>query len=142
MKRILFVLAAFCVLSGPVLAQENVGDPAKRLELSKKMHEINPTADQINAAIDDVALAQPEAEREAFKLAMRNALNYEALDKISTDAMAEVYTEAELQAMVDYFSKPEAQSAAKKEEQYNAKVYPEITRMLDQAMMRVRTGGQ
>lgn len=141
MKRILFVVVALCVLSAPVFAQEG-GDPTKRQELAKKMHEINPTADQINAAIDDVALAQPEAEREAFKLAMRNALNYEALDKISTDAMAEVYTESESQSMVDYFSKPEAQSAAKKEEQYNAKVYPEITRMLDQAMMRVRTGGQ
>lgn len=142
MKKFLFLLAALCVLSVPALAQENAGDPAKRLELAKKMHEINPTSEQINAAIDDVAQVQPETEREAFKLAMRNALNYEALDKISTDAMAETYTEAELAAMVEYFSKPEAKSAAKKEEQYNSKVYPEITRMLDQAMMRVRTGGQ
>lgn len=139
MKTFLFVLAALCMIAAPSWAQD-AGDPAKRLELAKKMHELNPTSEQINAAIEDVAAVQPEEEREAFKLAMRNALNYAALDKISIDTMAETYTETELVSMVEYFSKPEAQSAAKKEEQYNAKVYPEIARMLDQAMMRVRTG--
>jgi hypothetical protein len=105
------------------------------------MHEINPTRNQVNAAIEQVALRQPESEREAFKTTMRAALNYQAIEKISVDAMADTYTKAELEAMVGYFSKPEAQSAAAKDYIYNRKVYPEIARMLDQAIIRMRTGG-
>ena len=72
---------------------------------------------------------------------MRGVLNYQAIEKISIDAMAETYTLPELQAMVDYYSKPEAISAAAKDQAYGQKVYPEIMRMLDAAMMKVRTGG-
>ena len=111
-----------------------------RTALAKKMHQINPTRDQINGAIDDVAMGQPEEEREAFKTAMRNVLNYQTIEKISVDAMAETYTKPELEAMVEYYSKPEAKSASDKDAVYNSKVYPEIARMLDQAMMRIRTG--
>ncbi len=121
-------------------------DPAtfdQRLELSKKWHEIMPFSvrDQVNAAIEEVVRAQPASEQEVFRVNMRNVLNYQALEKISIDAMAEIYTVPELQARVDYYAKPEAQTAAKKDDLYGQKVYPEIIRMLDQAMMRARTGG-
>lgn len=119
---------------------QDPSDLDERTALAKKMHDINPARDQINGAIDDVAQSQPEAERETFKTAMRSILNYQAIEKISIDAMAETYTKAELEAMVEYYSKPEAKSAAKKDDLYNQKVYPEIGRMLDQAMMRIRTG--
>ena len=105
------------------------------------MHALRPTKDQVYNAIDQVAMSQPADQQEAFKTAMKSVLNYKAIEKISIDAMAETYTLAELQAMVDYFSKPEAISAAAKETEYSKKVYPEIIRMLDQAMMKVRTGG-
>jgi hypothetical protein len=41
--------------------------------------------------------------------------------------------------MVDYYSKPEAQSAAKKDAEFAAKVYPELIKMLDQAVIRLRS---
>lgn len=146
MRFLYFIVLTFFVAM-PVFAQENSGAPAddaslqKRIELAKKMHEIRPTRDQVNAAIDQAAMTQPEQEREAFKSAMREVLNYRAIEKISIDAMADTFTAEELQAMVDYYSKPEAKSAGDKEGAYRAKVYPEIIRMLDAAMMRVRTGG-
>ena len=127
------------VLATPARA-EDPGSEAKRYELAREMHKLRPTRDQVYAAIDQMAQAQPESEREAFRTAMRNILNYEAIEKISIDAMAETYSEKELTAMVEYYSKPEALSAAQKDPQYAQKVYPEIVRMLDQAMMRVRTG--
>ena len=105
------------------------------------MHEIISTRSQVNAAIEQVANSRPEAERENFRTSMQNALNYKAIEKISIDAMAETYTADELEAMVEYYSKAEAQSIAKKDEIYKSKVYPEIIRMLDAAMMRIRTGG-
>ena len=116
-------------------------DVDKKLALAKKMHKLRPTKDQVYAAIDQIAQTQPVAQRDTFVQAMRGVLNYQAIEKISIDAMAETYTLPELQAMVDYYSKPEAISAAAKDQAYGQKVYPEIMRMLDAAMMKVRTGG-
>jgi hypothetical protein len=154
MKLVVYLLCFLCAISTSVVnAQETQAqtasvqitpqDPStldQRLALAKKMHDIRPTRDQVYIAIDQVASGQPENEREPFRQAMRNILNYKAIEKISIDAMAETYTPAELTAMVDYYSKPEAKSASDKDQAYAAKVYPEIVRMLDQAMMRVKTG--
>lgn len=118
-------------------------DLARRVELATQWHKIMPVPvrDQVNAAVDQAALSQKEGEREIFKTNMKNALNYDALEKISIDAMAETYSAAELEAMVEYYSKPEAKSAQAKYDAYANKVFPEIRRMLDQALMRARTGG-
>lgn len=154
--RLLPFLLLFALLPAPLFAADEKPaaaaeapkpqDPAdldKRIELSKKWHELMPVSvrDQVNAAIDEASQMQPANQKEVFRANMKNVLNYQAIEKISVDAMAEIYTAAELQALVDYYSKPEAKSANSKYQQYAAKVYPEITRMLDQAMMRARTGG-
>jgi hypothetical protein len=139
--RILSALFLLLLVMPQVAFAQDTAGLEKRIELAKKMHELRPTRDQVDAAIEQVAASQPAAEQEPFKIAMRSALNYQAIEKISIDSMAEVYSEAELQAMIDYYSKPEAKSAAAKDPEYAKKVFPEITRMLDQAMMRVRTGG-
>lgn len=125
-------------LGVPPMDEEGV---ARRAALAKKIHDLRPTRDQVYTAIDQAAAAQPPDEREAFRTAMRNVLNYKAIEKISIDSMVEVYTEGELQAMYDFYSKPEAKTAGAKDDLYTGKVYPEIMRMLDEAMMRVRTGG-
>lgn len=157
MKILSFLLLAV-LLSVPALAAEeknpmadvaaqapaqNAADLDKRIELSKKWHSLMPMSvrEQINIAIDEVANQQPENQREVFRANMRNILNYQAIEKISIDAMAEIYTAAELDALVEYYSKPEAKSANDKYPAYAARIYPEITRMLDQAMMKARTGG-
>ncbi len=118
-------------------------DLARRVELSTQWHKIMPVPvrEQVDAAVDQAALSQNENEREIFKTNMKNALNYEALEKISIDAMAETYSAAELEAMIEYYNKPEAKSAQTKYDAYANKVFPEIRRMLDQAVMRSRTGG-
>jgi hypothetical protein len=125
------------------VTQQDPADLEKRIELAKKWHDLMPVSvrEQVNGAIDEAANQQPENEREVFRANMRNVLNYQALEKISIDAMADIYTAAELEALVDYYSKPEARSAHEKYQHYAEKVYPEISRMLDQAMMRARTGG-
>ncbi|MCE7886401.1 MAG: hypothetical protein DYH13_02725 [Alphaproteobacteria bacterium PRO2] len=153
--RILPFLLLFALLPAPLFAADEKPaaaaeapkqDPAdldKRIALSKKWHGLMPVSvrDQVNIAIDEAAAMQPENQKEIFRANMRNILNYQAIEKISIDAMAEIYTVAELQALVDYYSKPEAKSATAKHQLYAGKVYPEITRMLDQAMMKARTGG-
>jgi len=114
----------------------------KKVALARKMHEINPTRDQVDSAITRAAQALPEKDRSAFILAMQQVLNYNAIERISIDAMVDVYSLKELESMVEYYSKPEAQSASKKLVVWAQQVQPEITRMMDKAIMKVRTGAE
>lgn len=140
-----FAVVLFLTFISPVSAQDIGGedvDFAQRLEWAEKMNAIRPAREQVNAAIDRYVSALSPEEAEVYRTALQRILNYKALEKISVDAFAEVYTEAELKAMVEYYSMPEAQSASEKSAQYAEIVYPEIVRMLDKAMMRVKTGGE
>lgn len=113
----------------------------KRLELSREVHKYISTSEKINAAIDGVSLQLPTDRREAFRSAMRNVLNYRVIEKISVDTMAELFTEEELSYLLKYYQDPLNKSVEEKFKKYEEAMTPEITRMLDKAMMRVRTGG-
>ncbi len=124
--------------------QRPAQDPAtleKRVELAQKMHGIRPTSEQVQSAIIRASLSVPLEERESFIAAMSTVLNYKAIDRISVDAMAEVYTVPELEAMVAYYGLPEAKSASKeKSQKWTTVINQEINSVIDKAMMRVRTG--
>lgn len=135
MRILTLILCMFIAL--PAFAQ----DDDKRLELAKKMHELRPTKNQVMQAIEVVSQRVEESKRPAFEGAMMNAMDFKAIEKISIDAMTETFTVPELEAMVEYYSKPEAQSASDKLPDYQRKVGPEIIRMIDKAMMKVKTGG-
>jgi len=134
----LFVL--LLMFSAPVIAEDNFSE---RLELAKQMLEIRPAKQQLENAVDtyirNYMFAYPEKEQQAFRMGLLRVMNPKALEKTSVDAYAEVFTVKELQAMVEYYSKPEAQSATNKQNALNAKIAPEIVRMLDHALIRTRT---
>lgn len=119
---------------------EDKGNLDKRIELATQMHRFRPVKEQVDKAIDSYVSTVPEADRERYRTAFQSILNYDALEKISVDAMVETYTQAELQAMVDFYSKSEARTASDKYEQYAGKVYPEIGKMMDRAIIRLKTG--
>ncbi len=145
-KSVLLFVVFMCLV--PVAyAQEAAPDTSqddgafiRRLELSRKIQDLRPAKDQIESAIDRYTARLPQAKREVYKSAIREVFNYKALEKASIDAYAEIYTEGELQAMYNYYKTPEAATASEKSGQYAKIVYPEIIRMLDRAMMRVKTG--
>lgn len=114
-----------------------------RLEIAKQIQEVRPVKEQVDNAIEQYLSTQvAPPQRESYRRALQKVVSYRALEKISADAYAETFTEEELSAMYEYYKKPESISAAKKVPQYTAIVLPEIARMLDRAMMRVRTGGE
>ncbi len=113
---------------------------AKKIALAREMHKIRPTRTQIDSAIQRSSFALPARDRRAFVDAMKGMLNYNAIERISVDAMIETYTLKELDAMVKYYSKPEAKSASDKVVSWARIVQPEIVNMIDKAMMRIRTG--
>jgi hypothetical protein len=105
------------------------------------MHKLRPTAGQVEAAIDRIAETNlPETERRAFRDRMMTAIDIQKLDDISIKAMAEVFTVPELQKMIEYYSTPESRSAAQKMPIYQNMVQPEISKMLDAALLELRTG--
>lgn len=139
----LFVIALCVYPHGAVTSAFAQVDDAylARLEVAKQVQDARPVRAQVDDAIDRYLLRLPEDQREEAGQLIREIINYDALEKISLDAYTEVYTEQELRAMYEYYSKPESRSAAAKTDQYADKVFPEIVRMLDRAIMRARTGG-
>lgn len=144
MKRIMWVWSALIVmLAFPAMAQDAPAKPAdleQRLVLARKMHEIRPAKMQIEAAIDQLSQRIPPADRARFKDIMMKSMDFEKLDKLSVETMAEVFEVPELEKMVGYFGSPEAASVSKKMPVYQSIVQPEISKMVDAAMMLARTG--
>ncbi|MCD8498307.1 MAG: hypothetical protein LRZ85_09740 [Alphaproteobacteria bacterium] len=135
--RLFLTVLCLTFSAGFVLADEV---EAHKQELAQEMHKLRPTKAQVQAAIAVVAQRVPEDKRMDFESALNNVLDHRAIEKISIDAMVETFTEEELEAMVEYYSKPEARSAADKLPEYQGKVGPEIIHMIDKAMMKLRTG--
>ena len=143
------MLAMTTVASG-VLAQDEQAATAQddnfaqRLELAQQMVTIQPAEEQMENAIDSYIRAylftQPKDIQDRFREAILSAMKPKALEKISIDAYAEIFTVEELQAMVAYYSSPEAKSAAEKRGQLNARISPEISKQLDAALIRLKTG--
>lgn len=121
-------------------------DFSRRLALADQMLELRPASTQLEKALDlyiqNYMLNQSEENKTFFRDTILKILNPKALEKVAQDAYAETFTTAELEAMVEYYSKPEARSASEKQPRFNAMVTPEIIRMLDQAVMRFKTEAQ
>ena len=76
-------------------------------------------------------------DQEVFRDALLALMNPKALEKIAVDAYAEIFTLVELEAMVEYFSKPEARSASDKQRELSRRLAPQIVEMLDRALIKL-----
>ena len=112
----------------------------KRQELAQTMHDIWPVRLQVEEALEDLALAYPSHQRAIFKSAMRKAIKYKELERSSVNAMAENFSQEELQAMVNFYGSKVGRSISAKIDDYQQLVEPSITRMLDAALMDVKVG--
>ena len=131
--------APSAVAAAPAAQQPD--DLEQRLDLAKKMHEIQPANAQVVKAIEQVSQQLPPQDREAFKNAMMKSIDDVKLETLSVKVMAETFTAPELERMLSYFSSPEARAISEKMPVYNGRMQPEIMKMLDAAMMAARTGG-
>lgn len=140
---LLLTFGCLFILSGvPAHAEDLTAEtPDSRLELAEKLQTYRPVKDQVDAAIEKFLSSLPADQKAAYRQSLKEIINYKTLEKASIDAYAEVYSSEELQAMIDYYSKPEAQSALEKTDQYASKVYPEIIKMIDKGLMKAKTGG-
>ena len=141
--RILLALFLAFFLMTPAFAQEKENLPPdfdQRLELAAKMHEIWPVRVRVEEALDMASESFDQFERPAFKAKMRQAIKFEQLEEESIEIMAKLYTVKELEAMIAFYGSPEGRAISAKSGDYSAALEPVITRMLDAALMDVRTG--
>ena len=160
MIRILSLLAVLALVSSPVVAQEDAdkvlaegaekteikkqddGDYKKRLELSQKMHEIWPIRQKVENALDAVSERIQEKDRLKFKAAMRKSIKFDALEEASIDAMADIFSEAELEKMIDFYGSKEGRSVSHKTSDYEKALQPMMIKMLDKALLDAKMGSQ
>jgi hypothetical protein len=159
MKIFPFLVVFVCMIAVPALAQEEIAsesvvetpasgasaaipadDMAQRITLAEKMHDIWPVRTKVEDALDIAAQSFPEDQRDKFKAGMRKAIKYDQLEEESIAAMAKLFTVAELQKMVDFYGSPEGKSVSAKTDDYMTALEPVMTKMLDQALIEVRTG--
>ena len=134
-----FLLACFLmVIVLPAYAQDT--GKAERLELARKLNEVNPVSRQVETSIGRVGESWGLAEKEKFQREMMAKIDINKVEQISLDALADTFTKEELQAMLDYYSKPEAARITEKMPVYQGLVQPGITREIDKALMALRTG--
>ena len=137
----LLVMLSFLALPLSVNAQDGMGSMERRLELAKQMNDIRPARTQVDEAVKMVSKGLPPLEKERLLKLVARAFDYPALEKLSIETMAELFSEVELEKMVAYFGSPEARAISAKLPQYQEKLQPEIIRMLDAALMTEKTGG-
>lgn len=114
----------------------------ERLNLSRKMHEIWPVRPKVENALDIVAETIPQQERLRFKAALRKAIQFEALEQASVEAMADIFTAKELQAMIAFYGSKEGRSVSFKTSDYEQALQPSLVKMIDKALLDVKLGSQ
>lgn len=140
-QLILFLLLV--VLSAPVMAQDASplsADEQKRLELSTKMHDVWPIRPRVESALDAIAKNFPDDRQAEVKASLRKSIQFNQLEEESTKAMAEIFTAEELQAMIDFYGSEAGKSISAKTSDYELALRPIMVKMIDKAMLDLRTG--
>ncbi len=138
MKTLSLFLPLF-LLAVPAHAQEEAVSQ-KQLELAGKMHEIWPIRTRVESAIDAVSQNFPPEKQAEMKAKMRKNIQFDQLEEESTKAMASIFTEEELQAMIDFYGSDTGRAISAKTSDYELALRPVIIKMMDKAMLDLRTG--
>lgn len=126
--------------TSPVSEEVNEENYEKRLELSRQMHEIWPIRPKVESVLDAIAQQIEPTKRLRLKSALREALEFKALEEASIDAMAEIFTEDELKAMIGFYGSKEGRSVSHKTEDYEKALEPILTKMMDKALLNLKLG--
>lgn len=130
------------VLEEPVISEIDAAPEVKpkvsmkdvRYELSEKVLEVRPLDQQVERAIQQLTSRMPVQKRERVRTVLRNAMDIEYLEHLSLKVMAELFTEKELKTFIEYYSRPEIQSMEKKMEEFNRRISPSISLMVEEAL--------
>lgn len=112
----------------------------QRLTLARQMHEIWPIRVKVESALERLAQQIEGPQRLRFKAAMRQAIKFEALEQASVDAMTDIYSAKELEAMIAFYGSKEGRSASYKTSDYESALEPLLVKMIDKAILETKLG--
>jgi len=112
----------------------------ERLVLAERMHEIWPIRPKIESALDIVSGQIEPTRRLEFKAGMRKAIAFDALEQASIEAMTDIYSMEELQAMINFYGSKAGRSASHKTLDYEQALRPLMTQMIDKALLDNKLG--
>lgn len=152
MKKLLLILPLLA-LSFPVHAADEAtsapaasvalsADEQVRLDLAGKMHEIWPIRTRVESALESISKNFPEEKQTEAKAALRKAINFDLLEEESIKAMAQTFTAEELKAMIEFYGSDNGKAISAKTQDYEEALRPVMTKMIDGAMLDLRTGQQ
>ena len=139
MKTLSLFLMLF-LLSVPAHAQDEGAVTKEQLTLAGKMHEIWPVRTRVETAIEAVSKNFPAEKQAEMKAAMRKNIKFDQLEEESIKAMAQTFTVGELQAMIDFYGSETGRAISAKTGDYEMALRPIMTKMMDKAMLDMRTG--
>ncbi len=143
-----FLVAVLALLVVPCVsarAQDAVSDDgarAQRLELARKLNDVNPVARQIARSVAGVGAQWAVADPKAFEAGMMKEIDMEKIDEAAEQALADVFTAEELNLMIGYYSAPQAERIAEKMSAYQALIQKPVAAEIDRALMTLRTGAK
>lgn len=113
-----------------------------REKLARQFHRANPPSQIVDSAIIQISQSiKDEAERKRYVKAMQVLMDIEGVESMSLKALVDTFTTEELGFLVDIYSSPVGKKTLAKVSDYQKIVTPEITKRLDEALMKMHTGG-
>lgn len=119
---------------------EDMSTTEKKIRLAAQIHQYRPVKNMIAQAAEQIALRYPEERRKSVTKAIIENIDYQKIREESIERMADVYTEAELNKMKEFYGSEEYQSISKKNDIYFQLVQPTVVKELDAVLINLRTG--
>ena len=126
-RRILFVaLLPACLLAGPAAAGDLQDSPANRHRAAEAYLEAYPLEALMRDTTGAMLQAVPPEYHEAFREAMKEAMDRVNIKELSINAIVKHFTVKEISAMAEFYASPEGQSITKKFPAYMEEMLPAI----------------
>ena len=139
MRSYIFLsVLALVFVFGPVESFSQETNETKE-QLAERYYELNPTWRTVSNSIREQARSMPEKQRLVFVTAMEKSIDKEAIKQEALSLIIELFSEEELKKLISYYEDPLVQSAQVKEETLERRLGPTVTKMLDEALITIRT---
>jgi hypothetical protein len=119
----LFACVIVALALPPSFAQD--GQESK-LDAAQAYWDVTGFSEMMDNTIIELAKNYPAENREAFVVVMRKTVDYERIAKIGVDAVAEVFSLEEIEALTVFYDSELGQSVLKKMPKFLGRVQPAV----------------
>lgn len=131
MRNLILGTALVAVTFMPIMARAD--DSAEKVALAKEYSQLVPVDSEIATTIEQLALQVPVAQRVQFKAILAQTIKPEKLKAASELALIDIFTEDELEALIEFYKTPEGQAIKTKMPEYQNRLQPVLSAMIQEA---------